>query len=156
MATERKSLDQLIAEGAVVRVGDETYEIGALKASDFGEFIAWAKKRNLRALFDSAQGVSPVVVSATAAKVLTGAMTDVDVLEEAATADGGRWLFERGLVRGGVPQKRAEKITETIEHMYMMDKVAMVLRISGFIKWRTEAEGDSANPPPETESTGGT
>lgn len=155
---ERKSFDQLLAEGSVIVLDGANHDIAALPAEDWAAFVAHFKKQNLALVFSAGAGVNAAVLAATAAKVTVGVWSDADIIEQASSIDGARWILETSLKRAG--NLNPKTVIDAMPHGLKIDKAAIILELSGLVRWRQSTGDDDdktkggADENPPTELTG--
>ena len=95
----------------------------------------------MRALFEASEGVNPVVISATAAKLAAGAWTDTDIMEHSGSVEGALWILTQALKLAG--NAKPEEIVATVPHGLLIDKAAVVMQLSGLVHWNLAANRDA-------------
>lgn len=143
--TEHKSWDQILAEGASIEISGQTFEMKPLTIGDQAAFAAWIRQRNLKAFTQACGFMRPVVQSATLAELASKAFTDTELVAEAYTAPGAEWILKRAIK--GKPDLSLVPYTE------LLNKVSVVLELSGIIKFTEENEINS-DPTEKTAATG--
>jgi len=148
----RKDWSQILAEGAEIKIGEETYELAPLTNGEFGEFIAAMKNRQILAFEGAANpGMLPTLRAEVMSKILLNAWSDSRVIEVACTLEGAPWILRRSLEKGGA--KNATGLVDNLSHGDLIDKAGFVLELSGLCTWRSME--DTGNPPEAPETTGG-
>ena len=152
--TPQLSLNQLLAEGAVLNVDGDVYDIAPLTVADWSEFAAEVRNENLKTLYKSVRGagVDPRVTSSAIARLLDSPFSEAQLIAHAGSVIGAEWVLRRSLKRAG--NKQIDQVLARIPYDVRMNKAMIVLHLSGVINLKPRSETESSDPLAVSESPG--
>lgn len=147
--TTRKGWDEIMGEGALVKIDGSEYTLSPVTSRDLAEFISHIRTGQLRNFYGAMDPMYADQRPRVIATLLSGAFGDQDIVDHALTVPGALWLLERSLLNAKETKARAKELAEKTTHADLIDKAYIILGLSGVVMM-----GGAGNPPEDEEQTG--
>mgnify|MGYP001566849971 CR=1 FL=1 len=150
MGTAHTSPDQVTGAPLTIKIGETDVTLAPLSLAEWGEFAAAVRSRRIAEFQKSCSAMDLVTRTSTLRGVLSAAMGDREILEEAISVEGAVWIVNKSA-------RKADKAFDAVKGRYddVIEASLLVLRLSGILEWQKAIDDKKDGPQPDPSSNAG-